>query len=157
VFSIYPNLEGGYHKEQILFKYQGEAIPGEENYPGQFDVKRTSTFIYLLGNYNAAATLHTLVGAFGVGIGYGVGAFWSDDEEEMAFQAAPVMNLRVDYVSFWGKDIFFFIRNDVYVATAARKRAPISNELYSVDSWSISAVGLGYFLPSMKTAARSLL
>jgi hypothetical protein len=154
--QVYPNIEGGYHKERTPFHYVGPEIEGVSNSDGRFDIKRTTSFAYLLANYNAGFTFHSPIGALGAGVGYGLSGFWSEDEEELAFQFKPVFNLRFEYVGFMSRDFFFFVRADLYIAGTDRRSAPISNDLYSVDDWTITAVGIGYFLPSMRSAARSL-
>ncbi len=154
--QVYPNIEGGYHKERTPFHYVGPDVEGVSNEDGRFDIQRTTSFAYLLANYNAGFTFHSPLGAFGGGVGYGLSGFWSEDEEELAFQFKPVFNMRIEYVGFMNRDFFFYVRADTYVAGTERKSAPISNDLYSVSDWSITAVGIGYFLPSMRSAARSL-
>ncbi len=147
-FQIYPSLHSSYQERN--YKFETNELTKEVY---RYNLK----FMFLTTMFNAAATGHTPVGAFRISVGAGLAYINARDTFATTNQVAPLLGVNASYTAFLSQDVFFFSEVSNFSVQGGSKSAPIDNEFFRLMDWSVASVGLGYFVPTLRSYARGVI
>jgi len=148
-YALYPTILFNYWNREYSILRSEPLADGSGAAMDQFSYRGLLT----LGQASGSVIFHTPVGAFSVVLGIGPGHVWTEDSDQRkSNRLLGAVTFELGYSAFFTREIFGYVS-----AQAITPMGPqFASSRFTVESANRASVGLGYFLPTMRSFVRNI-